>query len=375
MSIDAFRGFDMMFIMGASGLLSALAWWISGLDYAAFKASSVLAQQMTHVKWDGLHFMDTIFPTFIFIAGLSFPFSYAKQRARGDSMKVVHWRLVKRMLLLIALGVLYNGFLRLEFPMRYASVLGKIGIAWFVAALCYVHFGVKARVGICVGLIFAYWLATRFILAPDAPPEVTDPFSRLGCIAGWFDRVALPGKIYGGDLDGAGPLTCVAASVSAMFGMLAGDFVRRDDLSGNRKTLGLLAGAVGLLISGLLFSLVFPVIKVIWSPSFALLCGAYSLAAFALFYWIMDVKGWRKWAFPLRVIGLNSIIIYLFQELIDVTAIVKVFVGDHSETVAYGLRGMIGNPALSAVVFWSGYIAFCWLLLYFLYRKQVFLKV
>ena len=386
-SLDAFRGFDMMFIMGVGTLLSAFAWWCSGLDWQAYWNTNFFAQQIKHVSWEGLHFYDMIFPTFVFIAGISFPFSYAKQKARGDSAALVHWRLVKRLVLLVALGVLYNGLLRLEFPMRYASVLGKIGVAWFVAALCYVHCGLKARIGVCAGLMVAYWLATRFILAPDAPPEVTDPFSRLGCLAGWFDRVALPGKLGGGNFDGAGPLTCVAASVSAMLGMFTGDFVRRRDLSGNRKAVGMLAGAVALLALGLAFAQVFPVIKKIWSPSFALLCGAYSLALFAVFYWIMDVKGWRAWAFPLRVIGLNSITIYLLQELVDVTTIVKGFVGDNeivqkvvdgkivSVHVAYGLRGLIENPALLALSFWIGYVAFCWLVLWFLYRKQVFLKV
>ena len=386
-SLDAFRGFDMMFIMGVGSLLAAIGWYCTGLDEKTFFATNAFALQLQHVKWEGLRFFDMIFPTFIFIAGVSFPFSYAKQRARGDSMARVHWRLLKRMALLVALGVLYNGLLRLEFPMRYSSVLGKIGVAWFVAALWYVHFGLRARIGICAGLMVAYWLATRFILAPDAPPEVTDPFSRLGCIAGWVDRVALPGKLGGGNFDGAGPLICVAASVSAMLGMFTGDFIRRTDLSGKRKTGWMLVGAVGLLVLGLAFAQVFPVIKKIWSPSFALICGAYSLAVFAVFYWIMDVKGWRAWAFPLRVIGLNSITIYLFQELVDVTTVVKGFVGDNEIVqkvvdgkavavhVAYGLRGLIENPALLAVSFWVGYVAFCWLLLWFLYRKKVFLKV
>jgi len=386
-SLDAFRGFDMMFIMGVGTLLSAFAWWCSGLDWQSYWDTHWFAQQMKHVKWEGLHFYDMIFPTFIFIAGISFPFSYAKQKERGDSMALIHWRLLKRMLLLIALGILYNGLLRFEFPMRYSSVLGKIGIAWFVAALCYVHFGLKVRIGICAGMMIAYWLATRFILAPDAPSEVADPFSRLGCIAGWFDRTCLPGKLGGGNFDGAGPLINVAASVSAMLGMFTGDFIRRNDLSGNRKTLLMFAGAVGLLVLGLAFAQVFPVIKKIWSPSFALLCGAYSLFVFAIFYWIMDVKGWRNWAFPLRVIGLNSITIYLFQELVDVTTIVKGFVGDNEIVqkviegkivpvhVAYGLRGFVENPALLALSFWIGYVVFCWLILWFLYRKQVFLKV
>ncbi|MCQ2389217.1 MAG: DUF5009 domain-containing protein [Kiritimatiellae bacterium] len=373
-SLDAFRGFDMCFIMAFDGLVASLAWLFSGIaDWNAFLDASWIARQMRHVPWNGLHWIDCVFPTFLFIAGVSFPYSYAKQVARGDSPRAIHLRLLRRALVLIALGVAYNGFFGLEFPMRYGSVLGKIGFAWGFAALLYVHFRAKARVGIAFGILLAYWLVTRFVPAPDAPPG-TDVFTAAGCFAGWVDRMIMPGVFYCKDpatgrslLEPNGLVVCVAAIPTAMFGMLAGDFVR-SALSGAKKAAFMLLASAALVALGLLVSLSFPINKIMWSPSFTLVAGGGSLAFFAAFYWLMDVKGWRRWAFFFRVIGMNSIFIYLFQRVVPVRTVSLFFVG--------GLARLVdpGEGAAWSCVVYAGQIAVCWLVLYFLYRKQTFLR-
>jgi len=382
-SLDAFRGLDMLFIMGFSGLVTAVAWCCSSLEYVPFVKSNAVALQMHHVAWEGLRVYDMIFPTFIFIAGISFPFSFARQAARGDSPLKIHLRLVKRMLLLVALGVVYNGLFKLDFPLRYGSVLGKIGIAWFVAALAYVHLGLKARIGFCVTLLVGYCLAMHLFVAPDAPAGV-DGFSRLGCLSGWLERVAMPGKLHGGNFDGAGWFVDIMAASSAMFGMFTGDLLRSPRFSGTRKTLLMLGGAAGLMALGLAAVPVCPIVKKIWSPTFALVCGGIDLAVLAGLYWLMDVKGWRAWAFPLRVIGLNAIAVYLFQKIFDVFALTRFFVGTSEiiqkhviggKPLAYGLCGLCASPAVSLALYWLGYVLVCWLVLYFLYRQKIFLKV
>ncbi len=374
-SLDAFRGFDMCFIMAFDGLIMSLAWLFSGIaDWSAFLQQSWWAQQMHHVPWNGLHWIDCVFPTFLFIAGISFPYSYAKQVACGDPSWKIHLRLLKRALILIAFGVVYNGFFNLHFPMRYGSVLGKIGFAWGFAALLYVHFKAKARVAIAFGILLAYWLVTRFVPAPDAPPG-TDVFTAAGCFAGWVDRLIMPGIFYCKDpatgrslLEPNGLIICIGAIPTAMFGMLAGDLVRTK-LAGNRKTALMLLASVALVGLGLLVSLSFPINKIMWSPSFVLVVGGGSLAFFAAFYWLMDVKGWRKWAFFFQVIGMNSIFIYMFQRIFPVRKTVEFFVG--------GLAHLVdpGEGAAWSCIICAGHIVVCWLVLYFLYRKQTFLRV
>ena len=129
LSIDTLRGMDMLLIMGLSTLLVRLCrLFPGGSDFW-------LARQMSHVEWNGLAIMDMVFPVFLFIAGLSFPFSYASQVEKGRTSWEIHRKIFIRCLVLIALGIVYNGFFNLRFPQRYASVLARIGLAWMFAAL------------------------------------------------------------------------------------------------------------------------------------------------------------------------------------------------------------------------------------------------
>ena len=124
MSLDALRGFDMMFIMGFSGLVMAICALFPGGE------ECWLSTTMEHVKWNGLAHHDTIFPLFLFIAGISFPFSYSKQLSNGMTTKQIYGKIIKRFFILVALGVVYNGFFKLDFAnLRICSVLGRIGFA------------------------------------------------------------------------------------------------------------------------------------------------------------------------------------------------------------------------------------------------------
>ena len=158
------------------------------------------------------------------------------------------------------------------------------------------------------------------------------------------------------------------AIVTALLGMFTGQFVRlpEEKVSGGRKVLYLLGASVVLLAAGLLWSKVFPINKALWSSSFVLVVGAYSVAMFALFYWLIDVKGWRRWTTFFKVVGMNSITIYLAQRIINFGGIRDFFFG--------GLAGLFPEP-VGNVILDAAYIAVCWLFLYFLYKKKVFLKV
>ena len=220
LSIDALRGFDMLFIMGGAALLVALAEWFP----CSF--TQALAEQMDHVEWHGLRHHDTIFPLFLFIAGISFPFSLAKQRQKGRSAWAIHRKVIVRGLMLVFLGVVYNGLLDFDFEnLRYASVLGRIGLAWMFAALIFIHTGWKARVGITALLLVGYWLVAGFIPAPDGGGE--DIFSAQGSIVGYVDRILLPGRIYYGNIDPEGILSVVPAIGTALLGMFTGELVKK----------------------------------------------------------------------------------------------------------------------------------------------------
>jgi predicted acyltransferase len=360
LSLDALRGFDMLFIMGFSILLMklcvAMGW---GND-------CFLSQQMRHVKWHGLAFMDTVFPLFLFIAGASFPFSLAKQRDNGMGDGAIALRCVKRGLLLFALGIMYGNFLKLDFAhFRIWSVLGRIGLAWLAAALIFMKTGVKVRVALTALILVGTALFSRFVLAPDAPVGC-DPFSPVGNFGCWLDRTLTSGHIVRKTFDPEGFAGLVPAVATALFGMFAGEVLASVNRSGNRKALTLLGLGAACALLTVLFARFCPINKALWSPSFVLACGAYSFSMLSVFYWIVDVRGFRRWAYPFQVIGMNSITIYLAQRIIGFKGATDFFFG--------GLASKFSG-AWGPVVWQAGYVLICWMFLWFLYRRRIFLKI
>ncbi len=197
MSLDAVRGFDMFFIMGLSGLIVAICNLFPDSAFMGW-----LGSQMSHVEWNGLTHHDTIFPLFLFIAGISFPFSLDKQRSSGKSEKDIIIKIVKRGLTLVLLGFVYNGIFKLDFEnMRYASVLARIGLAWMFAALLFVKCNTKTNVFISFILLIGYWLIMWLV------PNSATPFSFEDNLVGVVDRALLPGRLNNGTFDPEGILS------------------------------------------------------------------------------------------------------------------------------------------------------------------------
>ncbi len=363
MSLDALRGFDMFFIMGLSGLVAALcALWPNAV-------TDVIAQNMNHVKWNGLTHHDTIFPLFLFLAGVSFPFSYAKQQALGVSRTMVYVKIFRRAAMLIFLGLIYNGLLKFDFEnLRCASVLARIGIAWMFAALLYVNFGWKTRAGVSVAILVGYALLTKYVGAPDVVDA--DPLSREGNIVGYIDRLFMPGRlIYDNNhFDPEGLLSAVPAVVTAMLGIFTGELIRlpKERLSGEKKCLWMAGGAAVLIVIALLAKGFVPINKMLWSSTFVCAVGGYSVAMMALFYYLIDVKGWQKWTLIFRVVGMNSITIYMMQRIMNLWTTSNFFFAGTANLLPEQWGKVVSN---------LGYVVVCWLILYFLYRKKTFLKV
>ncbi len=356
LSIDALRGFDMLFIMGFAGLLVAICQLFPDGN------SCWLARQMSHVDWDGLRHHDTIFPLFLFISGMTFPFSAEKRQLGGATKGQLFLQALRRGLVLVALGLVYNKFFDLKLAtLRFPSVLARIGLAWMFAAWLFLAFRWKTRAVIAAVILVGYQLLL-LIPAPDAAGA--GPLTYEGNIVGYIDRLIMPEHLLSkGKFDPEGLLSTLPAIVMAMLGQFTGEFVRS---SQRNKTGKMLLAAAVLLAVGLVWSLWFPINKKLWTSTFVLVVGAYSVAMYALFYWIIDVKGWKKWTFFFEVIGLNSITIYMAQRIIPFSSVNKFFLG--------GLAGLCPEP-VGKVILAAGYVAVCWLFLLFLYRKKVFLKV
>lgn len=358
-SVDALRGLDMCCIMGIPGIIYAL--------YDTFGGNFLKScwEQMEHVPWNGFHLMDMVFPLFLFIAGISFPFSLAKRRENGARDSSMYLHLIKRTCVLILLGFVYNGWLNLNVSsLRFASVLAHIGLAWYIASMLYMNINKKWMIGIVIAVtLLGYGLLNALVLAPDAVS--TDPLLPENNIVAWFDRQFLPGVLYNGIFDPEGWLTLIPAATTALIGMLTGNYLRASKVNPSSKVFVLLLAGSILFVLALIADLVIPINKALWSSSFVLLTGGISIFLMASFYWLIDVCQFRRWVFFFRIIGLNSIFIYMAQQIIGFSSISSFFFSG----LAHAL------PQVQSLIMSCGYVTVCWLLLYYLYRKNIFIKV
>ena len=371
-SLDILRGFDMFFIFLPDPVPCIVLTFLAmfGLEHSAFAA------QFDHCAWNGLHFYDCIFPLFLFISGVTFPFSYARQRERGDSTAKIVGKILRRMVILFVMGamlwttidgVVEKNILSFEWStFRVWSVIGRIGIAWGVAALLFMAFGRKTRIAIVAAILVGMWMLMRFAVAPGAPEGVNPLFNRQWIWANWVDVNFLTTAHRG-----EGGVVTITMVATAMFGNFAGEILTalRTPV---RKTFDLLLYALGLAVAGLLMAFAFgdwslPVNKPVWTSSFALVAGGISAALLALFYWIVDVKGWRRWGFFFKVIGMNAITIYILMRTI--------FNWDFESAYFFGGICRFLSPEIEAFVTQVGMIAIGWVFLCWLYRKNIFLRV
>jgi len=364
-SLDVLRGMDMFMILCAGWCPLIVLCEAFGLP------DCWLVHQLHHAKWNaGVTIIDLVFPTFLFIAGVTFPYSLARQREKGTAAGVIVWKVLKRVIMLFVLGLLYNHLLSFDFqhPANAIwSVIGRIGIAWGVAALIWYAGGRKAAVWSAVGFLVGWWALCRFVPAPSAPAGVDPMLDRLNYIGYWIDSNFLTVAHRH-----EGATATIGMVPTALFGMLAGDFLRSSAWSGNRKTLAfLIVGAVGIVLSfvweALPLPLAMPRIKSCWSSSYALFAGGVSAILLGLDYWIVDVRGWKKWGFFFKVIGVNPLTIYLLAWTVLRWEYEKEFFFG-------GLLKCFPGPVMNCAAEW-GTIGLFWLLLYYMYRKEIFLRV
>jgi predicted acyltransferase len=362
-SLDALRGFDMFWIMGAEEIFHSLA-KATGSPFWG-----TIANQFTHPDWNGFHFYDLIFPLFLFMAGVATPFSVGRELDKGVPRNKLLLRVIRRALILVILGVIYNNGLELH-PFqetRFASVLGRIGLAYMFANIVYLYASRERKnltmIAWFCGLLIGYWLLLLFNAAPGFP---RGDLTMQGNFASYIDRMIVPGKLYLGIHDPEGLVSLIPAIGTGLLGILAGNFLKNSPLSGARRAGRLALTGVIFLILAQVWNLVFPINKNLWTSSFVLQTGGLSLLLLGGFYYVIDVLGYRKWAFFFKVIGMNSILIYMSGHFID---------WDYMTSGVFEwLNQLIGIP-FNAVVMAVCYVGLKWLFLYFLYWKKVFLRV
>ncbi|SKB44003.1 acyltransferase family protein [Daejeonella lutea] len=359
-SLDALRGFDMFWIMGAEEIFHSLA------KITGFPLWVTMADQLTHPDWHGFAFYDLIFPLFLFLAGVATPYSVGRELENGKSRNELLIRVIKRGLVLVLLGVIYNNGLRLRDSVdafRFCSVLGRIGLAYMFANIIFLY---TKRTGQMIwfgGLLIGYWLLLKFTSAPGfAPGDLT----MEGNFASYIDRSILPGRLYLKIHDPEGLVSVIPSIGTALLGILTGGLLKYGVESRQKKALYMALAGIVCLIIGQVWNLDFPINKNLWTSSFVMYVGGWSLLLLSLFYYIIDTLGFTRWAFFFKIIGMNSILIYISGRFID---------WDYASNGVFRWLFQLTGEPYDAVVKAICFVLVQWAFLYFLYRKKVFLRV
>jgi predicted acyltransferase len=346
-------------------------WIVGGAEFAQALAALLgqvvhhpVAVQMEHVPWEGFHFMDLIFPLFVFMAGMSTVFSL--DRLLETKGKAAAWkRLLKRSILLYLCGLFYyNGMADGVDSIRYVGVLQRIGISSLFAGIGYIYCGKRALLMILGAILAGYYLLLAFV---PIPGETEIFFTVEKNWAVWIDKHFLLGHRWNGDWDPEGLLSSIPAIASCLLGVLAGMMMKDKTLTEAGRLKQFTAWGIGCLVVGYVWSVHFPIIKMLWTSTYVLWAAGWSFLLLALFYWLTDIKGWQKWAQPFVWIGTNSITIYMTVSIVD-------FYGLANRLVGRDIAALIGETGADFI---SNTIRILMVLLFvrFLYNKKIFLRL
>ena len=394
MSLDALRGFDMFWILGADSFVYALH------ETSQTAPTKFLATQLDHAEWAGFHFYDLIFPLFVFMMGVSTVFSLTKIIAREGRTAAVK-RVLRRGVLLFIVALIYSGGFTNPWPdMRLMGVLNRIAICYTVGGLLFIFLRARVLAVIAAALLLGYWALLACVPFPDVRPTpggdavitkeagfkdvsqlnmASTNLLRGSYIQGvnltdYLDQKYLPGRKYDGTYDPEGILSTLPAIVTGLLGIFAGLLLRQQSVSDEKKVYWLLgAGAAGAAL-GWLWGLEMPVIKKIWTSSYVLVAGGYSALLLGAFYWIVDVKKWRAWCQPFVWIGMNPITLYLTSNFIGGLGYEKlarrVAGGPVKEFLDAHVAAGFGNLVIAA----TAVAIFVWFAR-FLYQRKIFLRL
>ncbi|MDB6053704.1 MAG: hypothetical protein JWN25_1227 [Verrucomicrobiales bacterium] len=385
-ALDAFRGFDMFWIVGGESLIVALAKLGHG------QVSEAIEAQMEHKSWSGVAFYDLIFPTFAFIIGVSLVFSLSRTLTEVGRAAAIR-RILVRSFILFLVGVFYyNGLADGWDKVRWVGVLQRLAIGYCGAGILFCFFKARGLAISAAVILIGYWAMLTFVPIRDVNLErkqarqlmqekgktnvadlyysttarVTGKFDDGLNVVQHFDFEHLPGRKYDGNYDPEGILSNIPAVATCLLGALVGLFLKNSNKSSQQKVAFLcLAGfiSVGL---GFLWGIQFPVIKKIWTSSYVLVAAGYSTLGLALFYQVIEVWGFSKWATPFVWIGMNPITIYIAFSILSFSKLADRFVGGPVRASLNSYFPLVHSAMVVLLMF---------LFVRFLYKRKIFLRL
>jgi len=371
-SLDFFRGLTIagMIIVNNNGDWTAAYW------------------PLQHAQWNGWTPTDLVFPFFLFIVGVSMVYSFRSRLARGEARSAILMHALRRAVILFAIGALVIN----SFPNRYDpahiriyGVLQRIAICYLIAAIFVLWSSARTQIVAIAACLVGYWILMRYVPVPgygvpgrDIP--LLDPDRNL---VAWLDRKLLMGHLYEGTRDPEGLLSTIPAIGTVLLGVLSGQWLRLCRSARSKALWMLIFGAVGL-AAGKFFNIWFPINKKLWTSSFVLFTAGFALVLLALCYWLLDVRKLRGgWTMPVLALGMNAIAAYTLSEMLAAGIgawQIKVAGGGEESVRAIIYRHLFTSPgaapsANASLAYSIAFLIVCWIPMWLLYRKRIFLKI
>lgn len=362
LSLDAFRGIT----VAAMILVNNPGTW------------EAIYPPLRHAEWNGWTPTDLIFPFFLFIVGVSISLALARRVESGGAQRDLFLKIIKRTFIIFGLGLVIYGFPFYQLSMiRIPGVLQRIALCYLIAAILFLKTGWRAQALIASALLIVYWLAMMVI---PVPGYGAGDLSKEGNLAAYIDRALLSGHLWTPVYDPEGLLSTVPAIATTIFGVLAGQWIgsRREQME---KVTGLFVAGAFAIIIGWAWGGLFPINKALWTSSYTVFTAGMALQFSALFYWLIDVKGYRRWATPFVVFGLNAIAIYALSSIIEIAIDVWKVTGRGGMPVSvkeFLYDQIFASWALpvNASLLWAVSYVLLWFgLAGLLYWRRIFIKV
>lgn len=333
---------------------------------------------LRHAQWDGWTPTDLVFPFFLFIVGVSITLSLKGLIDRGTKRRDLYMKIIRRSLIIFALGLVIYGFPYYDLStLRIPGVLQRIAVCYLFASIIFINTDWKRQALIASGLLLVYWLVMMVVPVPGY--EAGD-LSKEGNLAAYIDRLLLPGHIYTPIYDPEGILSTVPAIATTLFGILAGHWMgsRRESME---KVAGLFVAGAFAIIIGWAWGGVFPINKALWTSSYTVLTAGLASQFLGLCYWLIDIKGYKRWSTPFVVFGVNAITVYVLSSIAEIALDIWQVKGEGGSAVSIkeslynNIFASWASPINASLLWAISYVLVWYALMWLLYRKKIFIKV
>ena len=358
-SLDVFRGITIagMILVNNPGTWEHIYW------------------PLQHASWHGWTPTDLVFPFFLFIVGIAIPLAFANRLERGGSRRDLYIKIVKRTVIIFAIGLFLNGFPYFALAeYRIPGVLQRIAVCYFFASVIFLNTKVRTQIAITIGLLIFYWALVKLV---PAPGYAAGDLTKEGSLPSYIDRVVLGKHVWSQArvYDPEGILSTIPAIATTLMGVLTGHWLRTEKTR-YEKTAGMFVAGAACVALGWAWNSFFPINKALWTSSYVLFTGGLALQFLAFCYWLIDIKGYRRWAKPFEVFGLNAIALYVVAGLMaSLLGEIKLGGTPLGAWIYNTLFASWASPVNASLAFAISFVLVCLGLMWILYHRKIFLKI